>query len=69
MTLDYWWSHRNNKRACKLPDLNAPGETELPGTPASRLATCLAHAHKQLNNAAYRRVHRAMLRDELSEAG
>lgn len=67
MTLDYWWAHRNCRRACKLPDLNAPGEVELPGTPASRLAACLAHAHKQFHNAAYRRVHRAKPQDELAE--
>lgn len=49
MTLDYWWSHRNNRRDVRLPDLNTPyAEEELPGTPESRVATCLTNAYRQL---------------------
>lgn len=59
------WVHRNNKRACKLPDLYAPGGVELTGTPESRLAVCLDHAYEQLKIAAIRRIQRRALREEL----
>lgn len=50
MTLDYWWAHRNNRRNCRLPDLNAPfdPDTALPGTPSMRFAACVYHVNKQL---------------------
>lgn len=49
MTLDYWWAHRNNRRNCRLPDLNAPfdPETALPGTSTSRFAACMHHVRRQ----------------------
>lgn len=51
MAMDYWWAHRNNRRACKMPDINAPFDPEvniLPGTPETRLAACLAHTHRNM---------------------
>lgn len=50
MSNDNWWEHRNNRRNCRLPDLNAPfdPDTELPGTPASRFAACMQHIRQRL---------------------
>lgn len=66
MTLDYWWSRRNNRRAVRLPDLSAPYvEEELPGTPESRVATCLTLAYRQLSIAHKRSEERQKYRNAL----
>lgn len=61
MTLDYWWSKRNNRRAVVMPDINAP--FELSGTPETRLANCMMHARrnliKTLKHDAHKRAWRA----------
>lgn len=49
-----WWGRRNNRRVCRLPDLNAPGEPKLPGTPEMRIAACLAHGERYMRMAQVR---------------
>lgn len=56
MTLEYWWSKRNNRRAAQIPDLKTPFDVEatLAGTPEVRLAACIAHANRYLTVATMR---------------
>lgn len=66
MTLEYWWAKRNNRRDIELPDLSAPyveSECNIPGTPESRLATCLKVAYRQLVLASKRADDRRRYRD------
>jgi hypothetical protein len=55
---DPWILHRNNRRDVQLPDLNGDAPVELPGTPASRLEACLAHARHHLVVSAIRRAQK-----------
>lgn len=66
--LEDGWARRNGRRVLRLPDLNAPGDDELPGTRETRFAACMEHADKQLVIAAIRHEQKLLwLRRERNE--